>query len=168
MAVDHVGFLKSTFLEHYKEFLGWALISYSGLGSQTTQLPSGFACSYGWVSQILEVPKMSWGSFLAISQESNLHSLPGKTVMNYITKQGFWPFLKWAFKALKFNHNCLGFLVTYRVRAWLNHDVPDKDLVNKPQLDTGSMLSGMKQSHFYCVYKNKNIAMGKIILIKSF
>ena len=36
-------------------------------------------------------------SFLTISMESNLHSLPGETAMNHVNKQGTWPFLQGAF-----------------------------------------------------------------------
>ena len=49
--------------------------------------PPGFACTSRF-PQILEASIVPTGSFLAIFQESNLRSFPGKTATNRTTNQG--------------------------------------------------------------------------------
>lgn len=64
---DHIDSFKTASMGSHKEFSDWTLISFSGKRSHATELPSGFACNtyrLGWVPQVLEVPKMSWDSFL--------------------------------------------------------------------------------------------------------
>ena len=101
---------------------------------------------------------MSWDSFLAIFQESNLRSLPGKTAVNQVTKQGLRRFLQRVLSASKANLNSLKLsgdiqslgttlsVVTFQTKTWLI----------KPHLETDTII---KRIDSYWVYANKHIAV---------
>ena len=170
MFIDHISSFKYVLLEFHKQPSDWVLVSPSGHRSQVTQLSYGFACNtytcrFGWIPQVLKVSNMSWGSFLAIFQESNLHSLLGKTAINHTTKRGIRPFLQGALMGFE---NQLKFLKAFwrhpaSGQDSFDHDIPEKDLVNKPQLETGSIVN---RTDSYWIYANKLTAM-KIILTLS-
>ena len=140
------------------------LISLPWLGSQAIPLTSTFACStcmFGWISQIFDVFKMSWSSFHDVFQVSNFHSMPGKTVMHHVTKQGARPLLWGAFLPSTSILIPYSFLIMFRIQAILLY-------LTISQLETDFMHHVIKKSDYYWIYANKYIAMEEIILIKSF
>ena len=163
--IDYLGSFKSALREFQKEPSDWALVSPSGCRSQAIQLPSGFVCStyrFGWIPQVLKVPKMPSDSSLAIFRKATfgpyLERLPWTT----------WPskvpghFSKEISLASKINLNSLRLsgdiqspgmilsVMTLQTKTWLI----------KPHLETGA---NIKRTDSYWVYANTYIAM-KIIL----
>lgn len=70
IVIDHIGFLKPALLESHKKCYDWTLTSPLRQQSRRTHLPQGFvwnACKFWYIPWVLELPKMSWGSFLPYS-----------------------------------------------------------------------------------------------------
>lgn len=86
-AMDHVGFFKVALLEAHSPGIFRLSLSHPLRAQKPSHAVAIWLSlqGFGWIPQVFEAPPNVWGPLLAISQESNRCSVPGRTAMHH------WP-----------------------------------------------------------------------------